>query len=113
MAIDVRFLPNPHYIDELKPLSGHEVEVQNFVLKRAETRIFLRKFHNFLNFLLPLYIKEGKTHFTIAIGCTGGTHRSVVLAEETAKFLIKKKYNVHVYHRDLGKDFHISDEAAK
>lgn len=110
LAIDVRFLPNPHYIKELKLLTGNDEKVRNFVLKRSETRLFLRKIQNLLNFLLPLYIKEGKTHLNIAIGCTGGTHRSVVLTEETAKFLNKKGYSVNVYHRDIGKDFQAIDE---
>lgn len=105
LIIDVRFLPNPHYIDEIKEFTGKETPVRDFVLKRPETREFTRKFFEFLGFLLPHYVKEGKSYLTIALGCTGGTHRSVTLAEETGDFLRQKGYRVIVRHRDLGKDF--------
>ncbi|MBI4744804.1 MAG: RNase adapter RapZ [Actinobacteria bacterium] len=101
LVMDVRFLPNPHYIEELKPLSGLDEKVRNFVMKHSEAKIFLRKFTDLLTFLLPHYIPEGKTHFVIALGCTGGMHRSVVLAEEINKFLTKKGYNTVVKHREL------------
>lgn len=101
LVMDVRFLPNPHYIEELRAYSGEDERVRDFVLKRKETQAFLRKFRDLLAFLLPYYISEGKTHLTIALGCTGGTHRSVVLANEIEKFLGEKGYNVVVRHRDV------------
>jgi UPF0042 nucleotide-binding protein len=104
LVIDVRFLPNPHYVDKLRPMTGEDQEVKDFVFKRAETGTFLKLFHELLVFLLPHYISEGKTHLTLAIGCTGGTHRSVALSNEIADFLSKKNYNVTVRHRDVGRD---------
>lgn len=104
LVIDVRFLPNPHYIDELRQLSGKAKPVRKFVLERSETKDFVTKFFDFLDFLLPRYLQEGKSYLTIALGCTGGMHRSVTLAEETGKFLQKKGYNVVIRHRDIGKD---------
>ncbi|MHB0976784.1 MAG: RNase adapter RapZ [Candidatus Aquicultorales bacterium] len=103
LMIDVRFLPNPHYIPELKEHDGTENNVRSFVLGRKETGMFLKKFYGLLGFLLPCYISEGKTHLTIAIGCTGGTHRSVALAEETAKYIADKGYAVTTRHRDIGR----------
>lgn len=105
LVIDVRFLPNPHYIERLRPHSGKEKPVRDFVLKRAETKEFMQRFFDLLDFLIPGYISEGKSHLAIAIGCTGGTHRSVALAEETGKFLRKQGHEVFVQHRDLGKEF--------
>jgi UPF0042 nucleotide-binding protein len=102
LVMDVRFLPNPHYVEELKPLSGLDEKVRNFIMKLTEAKMFLKKFTGLLAFLLPHYIPEGKTHFVVALGCTGGMHRSVVLAEEINKFLIEKGYNAVVKHRELG-----------
>ena len=104
LVIDVRFLPNPHYVDRLRPMSGEDQEVKDFVFKRAETGRFLKLFEELMVFLLPHYVSEGKTHLTLAIGCTGGTHRSVALSNEIADFLGKKNYNVTVRHRDVGRD---------
>ena len=104
LVLDVRFLPNPNYIPDLQPLSGEDKKVKDFVLMREETKEFLQKYLDLLAFLLPHYVSEGKSHLTVALGCTGGTHRSVVLAEETRKFLRKKGYNVIVRHRDIGRD---------
>lgn len=104
LVIDVRFLPNPHYINALRNLSGEDKPVKDFVLNRTETKRFLTKFKELMLFLLPHYISEGKTHLTIAIGCTGGTHRSVALANETYRFLAEKGYNVTIRHRDIGRD---------
>lgn len=104
LVIDVRFLPNPHYVDELSRLTGEDEEVRHFVLERSVTKSFLKKFESLLSYLMPHYIKEGKTHFTIALGCTGGTHRSVTLAEEVQKFLKDKGYNVIVRHRDVSRE---------
>lgn len=104
LVIDVRFLPNPHYVDSLRKLCGEDEPVKDFVLKRPETQTFLKQFREFLIFLLPHYISEGKTHLTVAIGCTGGTHRSVALANKIKDFLLEKNYNVVVRHRDVGRD---------
>lgn len=109
LIMDVRFLPNPHYDKDLKMHTGQEGPVRDFVLKWPETKVFLNKFLNLLSFLLPKYAEEGKTHLVIALGCTGGTHRSVVLAEETKKFLEKKGFGSTLLHRDIGKDFSSHD----
>jgi len=103
LVMDVRFLPNPHYIESLRPFDGTNENVCDFVLNRSESHKFLKKFKGLLAFLLPRYVAEGKTHFTVAIGCTGGTHRSVAIAEDIVKFLKEKEYNVVVRHRDMGK----------
>ena len=105
LVLDVRFLPNPHYIEELRPHSGEEKIVKDFVLKRKETKVFVRKFFDFLAFLIPHYVAEGKTHLVIALGCTGGTHRSVAIADATMEFLNKNGFNVTLRHRDIGRDF--------
>lgn len=104
LVMDVRFLPNPFYDPKLRDLSGEDKEVSDFVLGRKETKTFLKKFFPMINFLLPNYAKEGKTHVNIAIGCTGGAHRSVVLANETYKFLHDKGYETLIRHRDISKD---------
>lgn len=101
LTFDVRFLPNPFFIEELRPLTGNEPRVRDFVLQQEETQKFLEHFFNFLDFLLPLYQKEGKTHLTIAIGCTGGQHRSVVLANTLGEHLSQANYPFTLTHRDL------------
>lgn len=103
LVMDVRFLPNPHYEPDLKKLTGQSKKVRDFVMNRSETAQFIKKFHPLVYFLLPHYFAEGKTHFTIAIGCTGGAHRSVVLSEQMADFLKKKNYNAIIRHRDIAK----------
>lgn len=103
LVMDVRFLPNPHYVNEFRDKTGEDEEVKNYVLKRKETKAFLNKFKDLLIFLLPYYLTEGKTHLIIALGCTGGAHRSVVLANEIEKFLKEKGYNITVRHRDMGR----------
>ncbi len=103
VVMDVRFLPNPHYVDELKKFTGLDKKVRDFVFSHKETDQFLKKFNPLVRFLIPHYYSEGKTHLTLAIGCTGGVHRSVALAEETAKFLEKNDYDVVVRHRDIAK----------
>ncbi|WP_027340150.1 RNase adapter RapZ [Halonatronum saccharophilum] len=102
LMFDVRFLPNPHYIDELRPLTGETKEVQDYVLKWPITKQFKVKLFDLINFLLPEYIKEGKSHLTIAIGCTGGKHRSVTFAEKLYEEL-EEKYNLLLEHRDSDK----------
>jgi UPF0042 nucleotide-binding protein len=101
LVIDVRFLPNPHFIDELRPFTGNEPRVREFVLKHEETRKFITHLFDFVDFLLPLYQKEGKTHLSIAIGCTGGQHRSVVIANYLGEHLAQKKFSFSLTHRDL------------
>ncbi|MCL4540291.1 MAG: RNase adapter RapZ [Bacteroidetes bacterium] len=104
LVVDVRFLPNPHYIEKLKNLTGEDKRVRQFVLDRPVTMDFLKRLEVFLKFLMPHYVKEGKTHITIALGCTGGNHRSVVLANEIKKFLKDTGYNVVLRHRDIGRE---------
>lgn len=104
IVMDVRFLPNPYYIAELRDHSGKEAVVRKFVLGRKETKAFLRRWYELLKLLIPNYVIEGKMHLSIAIGCTGGVHRSVALADETAEFLKKLGYSVVVNHRDVGRE---------
>lgn len=101
LVMDVRFLPNPFYIKELRPLTGNDKEIQDYVLKFNETKIFLRKYFGLIKFLIPHYIKEGKTNLIIAIGCTGGQHRSVTLANRLGSLLKNKDYKVTIKHRDI------------
>lgn len=103
LVIDVRFLPNPHYIPELKPLTGNDLKVQHYVLESEATKEFMERFFGLVEFLIPHYIKEGKTSITIAIGCTGGQHRSVTLANKLGEILISRNntdYKTNVRHRD-------------
>ncbi|MCL1816891.1 MAG: RNase adapter RapZ, partial [Clostridiales bacterium] len=103
LVVDVRFLPNPYYIEELKPQTGHQAAVRDFVLKQETTKIFMRRYFQLLKFLLPQYQKEGKRHLLLAIGCTGGRHRSVAIAESFAKRLRPLGYQVVLAHRDIKK----------
>jgi RNase adapter protein RapZ len=100
-VFDVRFLPNPHWVDELRPLTGLNRPVREFVLRQAEAKEFVDRIDDLLAFLLPGYIKEGKSYLTVAIGCTGGRHRSVALAEEIASRLRARGYEPSVNHRDI------------
>ena len=102
IVMDVRFLPNPHYIPELRPLTGKDQPVYDYVMSFDETELFYNKFLDLLQTILPGYIKEGKSSLTVAIGCTGGQHRSVALTERLAKSL-SEKYKVNVTHRDKDK----------
>lgn len=101
IIMDVRFLPNPYYIEELKPLDGRDKKVENYVFSNRTASEFMDRFLKMLEFVLPHYLKEGKSHLVIGIGCTGGQHRSVAIAEKTAEFLHKKKYFCTVNHRDI------------
>ena len=106
MLLDVRFLPNPHYDPELRPLTGHDVPVREAVLGTGDGREFLDKIHELLCFLVPRYASEGKTYFTLGVGCTGGRHRSVAIAEELARRLREvenPEMDLFVRHRDLEK----------
>ncbi|MFR4985990.1 MAG: RNase adapter RapZ [Lachnospirales bacterium] len=104
LVFDVRFLPNPFYIEELKPLTGNDIFVHDYVMKYDESNIFLNKLLDMINFLIPNYIKEGKNQLVIAIGCTGGKHRSVTLANELYNELNKLQYSTIITHRDIDKD---------
>ncbi|HEY5274994.1 MAG TPA: RNase adapter RapZ [Coriobacteriia bacterium] len=104
IVMDVRFLPNPFYIAKLRHRTGLESSVKKFVMDRNETHLFLDRWLPLLQDLLPNYLIEGKHHLSIALGCTGGMHRSVVLAEHTADFLRSLDYDVAVAHRDIRKD---------
>jgi len=105
LIIDTRFLPNPNYVPELKPLSGNNPPVSKYVLKSDITQKFLRKYFGFLNFLIPYYIKEGKSYLTIGVGCTGGRHRSVVVVNELkARLEGKKNYVLKIHHRDIDRN---------
>jgi len=101
LVMDVRFLPNPNYVEELKNCTGLDQRVVEYMFAHEETKRFLQLYSDLLLFLMPLYINEGKTHLVVAIGCTGGQHRSVVLTESLAKKLEAEKYHVFVHHRDL------------
>ncbi len=104
IVMDVRFLPNPFYIARLRDRTGLERPVREFVLEREETQEFLSRWFALLDVVVPGYIEEGKQHLTIAMGCTGGMHRSVVLAEATADHLKRDGWHVTVGHRDMGRD---------
>jgi UPF0042 nucleotide-binding protein len=101
LVFDVRFLDNPHFVDELRPKTGLDPEVSSFVLNQAAYKVFLAKLKDMLFFLLPLFRKEGKTSLTIGIGCTGGRHRSVAIAEDLAPYLLGTGCAVQVNHRDI------------
>jgi UPF0042 nucleotide-binding protein len=101
LVIDVRFLPNPYFIPELKALDGMSPKVQTFVKRWDETQTFLKKYLDLLDYLIPLYEKEGKSYLTVAVGCTGGRHRSVVIADEIFEYLNKKTDHISLVHRDI------------
>jgi UPF0042 nucleotide-binding protein len=101
MVLDCRFLPNPHWIESLRPLTGLDQPVRDYVLDQPDTKEFLARLDELLELLLPAYVKEGKTYLTIAVGCTGGNHRSVVIAEELARLLERRGFSPTVSHRDI------------
>ena len=105
LVFDVRFLPNPYYIQELRPKTGNDPEIRQFVMQSPEAGIFLDKLEDLVRFLIPNYIKEGKNRLVLAIGCTGGKHRSVTLANEIYQRLQRDQtYGLRVEHRDLDQD---------
>ena len=104
LVFDVRFLPNPHWIERLRPLPGTDPAVREFVTSQHAYGEFIRKLRWLFNTVVPGYLEEGKSYLTIAIGCTGGRHRSVVVAEELASYFRKKGQSVVVEHRDLNQD---------
>ncbi len=104
LVLDVRFLPNPYFVEELKNKDGRDPEVTNWIFSQPTAKKFLEKLEEMLVFLLPLYIREGKQYLTISVGCTGGRHRSVVVAEHISNFLIRNGYtNVQVRHREIAR----------
>ncbi|MBB6624568.1 RNase adapter RapZ [Clostridium gasigenes] len=104
LVFDVRFIPNPFYIPELKPYSGGDRPVRDYVLAQEETKGFLTRTEDMLKFLIPNYKKEGKRQLIVAIGCTGGRHRSVAIANAIEEILCEDKFNARVEHRDIGED---------
>jgi len=103
LVMDVRFLPNPYYVESLREKTGNDQEVQDYVLKWPSTDKFYTKFFDLIDFLLPEYKKEGKSHLSIAIGCTGGKHRSVTTVNKLEEFLTDKDFNINIEHRDIEK----------
>lgn len=103
LVFDVRFLPNPYYIQELRGKTGMDQEVRDFVFSYQQTKDFVSKLEDLLAFLLPSYVDEGKTNLVIAVGCTGGKHRSVSVARELGEFAARRGYAITVSHRDLGR----------
>jgi len=101
IIVDIRFLPNPYFVDALKGLDGSAPEVRDYVMASPETREFLKRFGDFLTYLIPLYRKEGKSYLTIAVGCTGGRHRSVVVVDALADDLQTAAVAVRTKHRDM------------
>jgi UPF0042 nucleotide-binding protein len=103
LVFDVRFLPNPYFVENLKNYDGNNNDVRNYVLKNKESKEFLKKTLDLMNLLIPLYEKEGKVRLNIAMGCTGGRHRSVVMANKISSFFSSMKYLVNLNHRDIDK----------
>ena len=101
IVLDCRFLPNPHWIEDLRPLTGLDAAVRDYVLDQPESKEFLDRLDGLIEFLLPAYLREGKAYLSIAVGCTGGNHRSVVIAEELAKQLGTRGFDPTVTHRDI------------
>jgi RNase adapter protein RapZ len=103
LMFDVRFLPNPHFVPEFRPLTGRDPKVARYIRSFPQTQEFIKRISGLLVYLLPHYVREGKSYLTIAFGCTGGQHRSVMIAEEVSKGLRKAGYRVKVVHRDSPK----------
>lgn len=103
IVMDVRFLPNPHWVEELRPLTGHDQAIKDYVLQRPDTAAFLEQFDSLLRTIVPSYQAEGRSYLTIAVGCTGGHHRSVAIVEELAARLRSRDLVVRVGHRDINR----------
>jgi len=103
LVFDCRFLPNPHWVDELRPHTGLDRPVRDYVMRQEGTAEFLRRLDHLLELLLPAYVEEGKSYLTLAFGCTGGRHRSVTIGEAVAKLLRKRGFEATVSHRDIDK----------
>lgn len=104
LVFDVRFLPNPYFVEKLKNYDGHNADVRDYVLQNKESKEFLKKILDLMNLLIPLYEKEGKVRLNIAMGCTGGKHRSVVMANKLDSYFSSMKYMVNLNHRDINKN---------
>jgi UPF0042 nucleotide-binding protein len=104
LVFDCRFLPNPHWVESLRPLPGTDPKVRRYVMKQDETRAFLEELEKMFELLLPAYVREGKSYLSIGVGCTGGRHRSVVLAAEIARLLERLGFPARVHHRDLERE---------
>jgi UPF0042 nucleotide-binding protein len=103
IVLDVRFLPNPYFVEELKYYDGHHPLVRNYVLESEESKVFIQKLFDMMAFLIPLYEKEGKARLNIALGCTGGRHRSVVMVNQLGSYFSDKNYITTINHRDITK----------
>ena len=107
LVFDVRFLPNPYYVEGLRPLTGLDERIQNYVMEGEQYAVFMEKLEDMIGFLVPNYVAEGKNQLVIAIGCTGGKHRSVTVAQGLYERLGKQEdYGLRVEHRDIEKDAH-------
>jgi RNase adapter protein RapZ len=104
LVFDVRFLPNPHFVEGLRALDGRDARVREFILKHEESRELMRRLEDFLGFVLPAYRREGKAYLTVAVGCTGGRHRSVALVEELKGFMERLGFDATVAHRDMDRE---------
>lgn len=103
VLFDARILPNPYYDTELRPMDGRSEKIQDYVFARQESKSFLDRIFDFVGFILPHYVSMGKSHLTIAVGCTGGRHRSVAVADRLVGFLISQRYSVSQDHRDIAR----------
>ena len=104
LVFDVRFLPNPHFVEGLRPLDGRDARVREYILSHGLSRDLLERLQDLLRFLLPAYQREGKAYLTVAIGCTGGRHRSVAFVEELRGFMESQGFTPTVVHRDLDRE---------
>jgi UPF0042 nucleotide-binding protein len=111
LLFDVRHLPNPHFVPELRRLSGHDRRVVSYLRSQDEVKETLKRFTDLLSYLLPLYKREGKSYVTVGIGCTGGRHRSVMIANELARALRKAGFDAHASHRDVRKQNRVRKSA--
>jgi UPF0042 nucleotide-binding protein len=102
LIIDVRFLVNPYFVPQLKALDGEDSKIKDFILDHAETQTFLKKYLDLLDYLIPMYKKEGKAYLTAAVGCTGGRHRSVTIARTIFNHIRKTTKQIEILHRDIG-----------
>ncbi|MFQ6109694.1 MAG: RNase adapter RapZ [Candidatus Aminicenantales bacterium] len=103
LVFDTRFLPNPFYIEELRDKTGRSKKVKDYVLSSLETKKFLKELFRFVDYLMPHFVEEGKSYLNVSIGCTGGKHRAVVIAEELKNYLKKANHALRIYHRDIYK----------
>jgi UPF0042 nucleotide-binding protein len=101
LVMDVRFLPNPNYVTSLRSKTGQDPAVRRYVRRQAAYREFFDRFSRLVDFLVPNYVREGKSYLTLAVGCTGGRHRSVCVAESMAQYLRHRKFPIQIYHRDI------------